>query len=98
MESTSARPIMPIAPAKDVSNVRRFLETRFFKLNPNAMPALMDVGLNALSLFFFFLERLLSPSLSKMALDSSPTFLIATLRLWFDVFFFLSGLPSFCTV
>lgn len=53
------------------------------------MPALMDVGLNALSLFFFFLERLLSPSLSKMALDSSPTFLIATLRLWLDFFSFV---------
>ncbi len=73
--------MMPIAPAKDVRNVRRFLEMRFLRLNPNAIPALIDVGLNVLSFFFFFFDKLLSPSLSNKAFVSSPTFLIATLRL-----------------
>ena len=88
---------MPIAPAKDVSNVRRFLETRFFKLNPNAMPALIDVGLKVLSFFFFFFDKLLSPSLSNKAVACSPTFFIARLRLRLDVFFFLLVSSSFCS-
>ena len=98
MDNTSASPIMPIAPANDVRQVRRFLETRFLRLNPNAIPALMDVGLNALSFFFFLFERLLRPSLSNTSFASSPTLRIATFRLWLDFFFFLSDSSSVCTV
>ncbi len=87
MESTSPKPIIPILPANAVRKVRRFLENRLRKLSPNAIPALIDVGLKVLSFFAFFLRcllRLLSPSLSKISLLSARIRFICFLRLRLD--------------